>query len=381
MIMDIKILFLLHLPPPVHGSSVVGFSIKGSKIINKKFNCYYINLLASHNVSESGVVNFKKLLSFLCTWLKTFVLLLRIRPHICYIALTTTGTAFYRDVLLIALLKVFRIKRIYHLHNKGISLHQHKIINQLFYRFVFDNSDVILLSELLYPDIQMFVSKSKVHICPNGISREASESKIQNFRKTDKNNTNNQVENSKRPVQILFLSNLFESKGVFILLEACKILMNKEISFECLFIGEEGDISTLQFNEHVKQLDLSKYIYYKGRIFGTKKYLAYSEADIIAFPTYKDCFPLVLLEAMSHSLPVISTFEGGIPDIIENDVNGFLVPQQNSKILADKLELLIKNPELRIQMGEIGCKKYKQKFTSEIFENKLSEILLDVYKK
>jgi glycosyltransferase involved in cell wall biosynthesis len=107
--------------------------------------------------------------------------------------------------------------------------------------------------------------------------------------------------------------------------------------------------------------------------------MVFKESDIFTLPTYyqSECFPLVNLEAMQHSLPIISTSEGGVPDIVIDGVNGFLVPQQNSEALADKLEILIKDPELRIKMGLAGKKIYKEKFTLEIFEKRIVEILQD----
>jgi glycosyltransferase involved in cell wall biosynthesis len=85
--------------------------------------------------------------------------------------------------------------------------------------------------------------------------------------------------------------------------------------------------------------------------------------------------PLVLLEAMQHSLPVVSTFEGAIPDVVEDGVTGFLVLQRDAIALAEKIELLIKNPELRTSMGIAGRKRYENNFTISIFENRLKEIL------
>jgi len=90
---------------------------------------------------------------------------------------------------------------------------------------------------------------------------------------------------------------------------------------------------------------------------------------------------LVLLEAMQFSLPVVSTFEGGIPDVVENGVTGFLVPQKDVEALAEKLELLIRNPELRKQMGEAGRKRYQEKFTLEKFENTLKDIIEQIIEK
>ena len=382
-----KILFLVHLPPPVHGSSMVGLMIKENSKINSKFDCNYINLLASQNLAESGVVNFKKLKEFLFTFQKVLATILRKRPNLCYLALTTTGPAFFRDFLLIALLKAFRIKRIYHLHNKGISRYQNKKIYQFCYNFVFRNAEVILLSKQLYPDLQKFVPLSKIHICPNGIPDLAEDiytigSQIYepiSF-SNQQDSSENQVEISKSIIQILFLSNLIESKGVYDLLNACVILNKKKIAFKCIFIGGESDISESQFNNRVNQLGLSQQVIYLGKKYGNEKKLAYMNADIFVFPTYysNECFPLVVLEAMSFCLPVITTSEGGIQDIVEDGRTGFLIVQKDVTELANKLENLIENPDMIRQMGAAGRKKYEQEYTLEKFETRLTEILYQV---
>ena len=73
-----------------------------------------------------------------------------------------------------------------------------------------------------------------------------------------------------------------------------------------------------------------------GRKYEKEKEETFAKADIFAFPTYynNECFPLVLLEAMQHSLPVVSTFEGGIPDIVDEGEAGFLVAQKNAEKLV-----------------------------------------------
>ena len=78
---------------------------------------------------------------------------------------------------------------------------------------------------------------------------------------------------------------------------------------------------------------------------------------------------------MCNSLPVISTYEGGIKDIVETGRTGYLVEQRNVIDLANKLETLINNSNLRIQMGDAGRQKYEQEFTLEKFENRLNDIL------
>lgn len=359
------ILFLLHTPPPVHGSSLVGLSIVESKKINETYNCRFINLLISKTVDETGKRSILKIYRFIRIWIKILFQLIKRKPQLCYFALTANGFAFYKDVLLVFFLRIFRIKTVYHLHNKGFSINAKSKVYSLLYRFVFIDSEVILLSKLLYNDIKSFVPESKVHICPNGIAEIIQKNKVQRANiKGEKTN-------------ILFLSNLIESKGVYILLEACKLLDKKNIDFSCSFIGGEGDITAKQLNKKIKQLELEDKVKYVGKKYGDEKNKYWQTADVFVFPTYYnyECFPLVLLEAMQFSLPVISTFEGGIPDIVENGITGILVPQEDVKTLADELEFLIDNPEKRKQMGKKGKIKYDEEFTFEKFETKMIDIL------
>lgn len=119
------------------------------------------------------------------------------------------------------------------------------------------------------------------------------------------------------------------------------------------------------------------FVNYWGRKYGKEKNAFWKDADIYVFPTYyhNECFPLVVLEAMEQGLPVISTNEGGIPDIIDNGNSGYTVEKNNSIALASAIELLLKDPELRNSMGKAGRKLFEEKFTEEVFEKKMKECL------
>ena len=371
-----RILFILHYPPPVHGSSVMGQIIKESKPINETFSCAYINLSTSRTLDEVGERTFKKVGRYLSIIIKVIKQLLLNRPQLCYIAIAVRGPAFKKDAFIAFIVKLFGVKIIYHFHNKGISTNQHKIIYNILYKCVFKNTRGILLSEYLYDDIKKYFPKDRIFICPNGISD------IHATKENEDEDENEKSLNSpiKSPVEILFLSNLIKSKGVFILLEACKILHQKEIPFKCTFVGAEGNISSGEFQQKVEELNLSEQVKYVGKKYGSDKEEAYVKSDIFVFPTYYnlETFGLVNLEAMQHSLPVISTPEGGIPDVVENGVTGYLVPQKNVIALAEKIAYLILNPQLREKMGKAGREKYEKEFTLEIFENKLLSIFRQV---
>jgi colanic acid/amylovoran biosynthesis glycosyltransferase len=87
--------------------------------------------------------------------------------------------------------------------------------------------------------------------------------------------------------------------------------------------------------------------------------------------------PVVLMEAMASGLPVVSTNHGGIPELVKDGTTGFLVGEKDSGALADKLEILIKNPALGKKFGERGRKQIKENFNS----NKLNDNLAQIYEK
>ena len=99
-------------------------------------------------------------------------------------------------------------------------------------------------------------------------------------------------------------------------------------------------------------------------------------SDIFVHPTLNDCFPLVLLEAMQNSLPIITTDEGGIPDIVLDKKTGYIVPKANSQALAEKIEILINNAELRLQMGDTASQRFNDLFTLEEFESRICNKLI-----
>ena len=356
-----KVLLVLHLPEPVHGSSIVGKCIKDSVRINTEFNSRYINLGTSKSIEEIGKNPFGKIIVYFKIILNTLHQLLIFKPDLFYLAITAKGIGFYKDLIIVFLAKLFGVKLVLHFHNKGVQANSHKKIDDFLYRFAFNKAKVILLTKYLYSDIEKYVSKEDVFYCPNGIPN------------IDMGTLENKsIENE---IQLLFLSNLIVSKGVFVLLEALKILLDKNINFKCNFVGGEGDISELDFNNYVISLGLENNVKYLGGKYNEDKNKVFLESGIFVHPSYEDCLPLVLLEAMQYSLPIVSTFQGGIPDVVIQDVTGFLVVQKDVEALANKLEILITKPEIRKKMGIAGRVRYEKEFTLDQFEKNMTQIL------
>ncbi|MGZ3944948.1 MAG: glycosyltransferase family 4 protein [Mucilaginibacter sp.] len=362
-----KVLFILHLPPPVHGASMMGQLINDSTMVNNSFEADYINLSISKNLNEIEKYGVPKFFRLLKLQGKVLRALLKKKYDLCYITLTVSGPSFYKDLLIVLLLKLFRRKIIYHFHNKGVEEASRLSINRMLYRLTFSNTKSILLSNHLFPDIKRYVNESDVYYCPNGIP-------VNPYKDA------HQPEPGDSGVcRLLFFSNMMLQKGVFVLLDACKLLKYKGVNFECHFVGAWSDISESEFKGEVEKNGLQNHVFAHGGKYGAEKGKFFFNSDVFIFPTYyhNETFGLVNLEAMQFSLPVISTTEGGISEVVSDGVTGFLVPQRNVTALARKIELLINDPVLRHKMGEAGRERYYNNFTIGKFEERLVNILKD----
>lgn len=365
-----RILFIVPLPPPVHGSSMMCQYIKDSARIKGEFDCDFVNLSTSRKVSEIGKgglwLNFKKLFRFAASYLHTLWMLLSHRYSLCYLAITCHGVGFLKDFPFVMMCKMFGNKVVIHQHNKGMANDVNKLPYKWLLPMAYRNTKVILLSWRLYDDISAVVSRDQVMICPNGIPETLTEEP-----KAERNNA---------IPHILFLSNLIPSKGVFVLLDALKILKERGYSFICDFVGgETKEIDAARFNNEVESRGLNEMAIYHGRKYGDDKKAYFEKADVFAFPTADDCFPLVLLEAMEHKIPLLASNIGGISDIVDSGSNGTLLSTKNSITstdeFAEKLKELLDTPEMRQSMGSEGYKLFKEKFTKAAFEGKMTETL------
>jgi glycosyltransferase involved in cell wall biosynthesis len=354
-----KILAILHLPPPVHGAALMGQYLVDSKLVQERFDVRAMNLALASNIADIGKWSVQKVLAFPKYLNRVRKEVKAFGPELVYLPPNAAGTAFYKDFFVAMLLNFLGCKLIYHFHNKGVSSRQNRFIDNLTYKLFFRNAKVILLSELLYADMQKYVKREAVFICPNGIPWLANA----------KENSENSIQNE--PVNLLFLSNLIPSKGVLVLLEACAILEEQGVPFHCHFAGAE----TLEIGADI--FEGRKNVTYHGSANSEKKAKLLQSAAIFVFPTFypKEAFPLVLLEAMQFSLPVVATKEGGIPDIVKPKETGLLVERENAQDLARALRTLIENHALRQAMGSAGRKKFEAQFTQQRFEERMLQIL------
>ena len=365
-----KILFIMHMPPPVHGAAMVGQYIHDSEMINREFESHYINLTTAKNLQNIGKVGMRTLFDFFKLLKKIRHEVKVVKPQLVYVTPNACGGAFYKDFVVVQMLKRLGCQVVVHYHNKGVATHQDKRFDDALYKRFFKDIKVILLSECLYDDVKKYVKRNDVFVCGNGIPSAAIESCVSV--PFDAASPEDKIPH------LLFLSNLLISKGVVVLLDSLKVLKEKGYRFVCDFVGGETvEMDAVMFQAEVAKRGLEGMVVYHGRKYGKDKEAFLNGADIFVFPTFyhNECFPLVLLEAMEHGVACISTTEGGIPGIIDDGKTGFLVPKHDAVALADKIEMFIRDTDLRHKMGSAGREKFEREFTLEVFEKRIVEIL------
>ena len=152
---------------------------------------------------------------------------------------------------------------------------------------------------------------------------------------------------------ILFSSRMLVTKGLVEYIEAARSLKQKGLRARFAIAGrtDPGNPASIP-NEQIEAWKQSEMIEWWG--WQEDMPAALARADIFCLPSYREGVPNALLEAAASGLSIVTTDVPGCRDVVMNGVNGWLVPVRNSDALANALETLITNPELRLKMGNAG---------------------------
>jgi colanic acid/amylovoran biosynthesis glycosyltransferase len=168
------------------------------------------------------------------------------------------------------------------------------------------------------------------------------------------------------PVRLLSIGRLIEKKGFKFLIEACRLLRSSGFSFVCQIVGEGPEHDHLQ--EAIQMSQLSDTVRLRGALPQPELVKMLSQSSIFVFPAVHDSagdtdnLPTVLIEAMASSLPIIATRIAGIPEIVQHNENGILVPEQDPAQLAGAIRALASDRALQERFGEASRRIAEEKF-------------------
>ena len=184
-------------------------------------------------------------------------------------------------------------------------------------------------------------------------------------------------------VRLLTVARLIEKKGVQYAVQAVADVLKRYSNIEYNIVGDgpakntlEGLIEELNVGNNVKLLGWR----HQEEIIELMKHTdVFIAPSVVGGDGDEEGIPVVLMEALAQGMPVLSTQHSGIPELVQDGESGFLVPERNVEALADKLEFLIKHPEIWSEMGLKGRKHVERYFDIDKLNNRLVELYQLLY--
>jgi len=354
-----KILFILMLPPPYGGGEIVSQylyeEIKGIDGFG-----FYIVRRKNHNKTKQGRLN---LSNFIYGFFLIFSLAKIIavqRPNAIYLGISKTIFPFIRDSLIVLFSNLLGIRVYAEFHGMNFLFLNNRIFRIYFYFVINKISKLRVLSSSIKDYVIKAGYHNKVYVVDNGISISVGEPKKMN---------NDEI-------RILYLGVIDTMKGFSDVIEVLnRLSCNNRIRLKLNVVGEwRNESYKNECMNLINKYGLNQKIKFYGLLINQQKLNIIKSSDIHLHLTKWDGQPLSIIECMSQGVPSISTKVGAIPEMIENNVNGFLVDD----VLDETVQLIEKIVVDSIQYHLISkncIEHFKKRFTAEVMARKIIKMV------
>lgn len=170
---------------------------------------------------------------------------------------------------------------------------------------------------------------------------------------------------------VLFLGRLSARKSPDVLLRAARVVLKDHPHVRFRFCGD-GDVA--KYQALAEELGIASSCDFVGWTTGEKKEEAIRASRIYCLPSKYEGMPMSVLEAMSYGLVAIATPVGGVPQVIQDGINGYLIPTDDSECLANRINELLDASDLAVRIGSAGRKTIEESFNMDSYARKLTEI-------
>lgn len=366
----LRILVVGQTPPPFGGQAVMI-----SNLLKGKFSLiklYHVRMAFSADMDSVGKFALGKVWKLFSTIVAIWVARVRYRtPVLYYPPSGPNKVPVLRDIILLCATRWLFSKTVFHFHAGGVSAFRDRLpaVLRPFFDLAYRKPALSIRTAPQNPEDGRALGALRDVVVPNGIVDERGSAPEHHARPGE-------------PLLILFAGVLVESKGLKVLLEAFHRLVAAGVDARLEVMGQRNDEDLSKWIEAflADKAHLTGRVNFPGVLKGPAKNERFAACDIFCFPSFfeAESFGLVLVEAMQFAKPVVSTNWRGIPSVVENGVNGFLVPVRDPSAVAEKLLLLANDPSLRQRMGEEGLRIFERRFTLESFhrsmENELAKL-------
>jgi len=246
--------------------------------------------------------------------------------------------------------------KLFHLHGINVDFHKNYRIPMNILRNIADY--YISISRKMERDLmELGIPRNKIAYLPNSVDTQV-------FSPVGEKEEN----------LLLFIGRISFIKGLHVLLESLRYIQRP---VRLIIVGPIAE--SPQYYEDMLRLIAKENrrgrhrLEYLGALEQKEVAELCKKASIVILPSLSEAFPVVVLEALACETPIVATPVGGIPEIVQNQKNGLLIPPNNSLKLAEAIEYLLSNKSARISMGKEGRKNVIENFSLQVVARKLCD--------
>lgn len=248
---------------------------------------------------------------------------------------TASRASFVRKSILLACARVLGYRTILHLHGGAFEQYATREAGDWLQRWIrhsFERADAVLvLSESWAEFVHRFAPAAQVMVLPNAVAIPMLPDSL-----------------ARMPLRMLFLGRIEAAKGIDELLEAVRSLAPNFPALRLIIAGDGDRVALLA---RAKALGIEKHLELPGWMSREQVNQELVRAAIFVLPSYQEGLPMALLEAMANACAVVVTAVGGIPQLVQHEVNGLLVQPKNGATLTLALRRLLEDEALCKRLG------------------------------
>lgn len=358
------------LPPPYNGMSVVFENLCKSRV-KEEFQLLVLDIADRRGLANVGSLDLGNVFNAFKQGILFLWMVLKYRPDLVYLPIAQGTLGYLRDCLFLIPSRVFGLPTVVHLHGsefKAFYRSQCFIMKALIKYSLSKVQRAIVLDGTLIDVFDDILRARKVEVIPNGIEALCDST-------SDKKTPVDTDE-----VTVTYLGTLKHRKGFLELLYSVPSVLESAPNARFVFAGESVDPPTdKKAKKFIEDNLLQDKVEFVGPVFEQEKADLLDSSDIFCFPPVRaEGQPLVILEAMSCGLPVISTNLGAIPSLVSDGETGYLVDPEDRISLTDRMVKLIQDPTKRTDMGKRGREKFEGEYTKDRWARQLSELFHEV---
>lgn len=346
------------MPPPYGGGEIVSHLLYSG--LRNDYDFFLIKR-AGHSKAKQQNISLSSYLFGIKYLIEVVCHIRRLKPDKIYIGLPKTFGAFLRNSLIIYYCQFKGISVLAELHGMSFPFLTNPIYSHFFKKTINIISKIRVLSTSVREYLFLQGYSNKVSVVDNAIELPL--------------NINFPVSVRSGFFNLLYLGLISENKGFSRLLEVVRKLKEKCINnIKINVMGEwYSDDYKASCLEKIRQYVIGDSFVFHGALYHEEKWIRMSENDLIIHLTKFDGQPLSIIECMALGIPAISTYIGGIPEMITDKSDGFLITHDEE--IVDIIEKLV-NHNLDLSSLRINClNTYDRRFTPEVFYRNMRDFI------